>query len=268
VDRRVRALLLVVAAVQAVLAALFAFDVPAATGLWPFAGRTPLSNTFIGSIFLAAAASTLWCLWTRSDRALAGVAVDYLAILTPFAAISFAEAAGGAGTSVALFGFVCVGGVVVGAAMLRWSLGRPWRDPRPTPGPVRRAFVVFIVALVVVGGLLVAQAPDILPWQVTPQLSTLFGCMFLGAAAYFAYGLLEPRWENAGGQLAGFLAYDAVLIGPFLARIPTIDERLRINLVVYTAVVTLSALLAAYYLLIRPDTRLWPRPAPVADPLA
>jgi len=77
---------------------------------------------------------------------------------------------------------------------------------------------VFIVALLIVSGLLIARVPDILPWALTPELSTLIGCMFLGAAAYFAYGVAAPRWENAGGQLAGFLAYGVVLILPFLVR--------------------------------------------------
>ena len=42
--------------------------------------------------------------------------------------------------------------------------------------------------------------------------------MFLGSATYFAYGIVRPRWTNAGGQLAGFLAYDLVLIVPFMTR--------------------------------------------------
>jgi len=266
VDRRVRALLLVVAAVQAVLAVLWIFQVPLATGLWPFPGRTPLSDIFIGSIILAAAGSTGWCLWVRSDRAVAGVALDYLAIFVPFAIFSFAQVAGGAGTDVFVFGVACVAGALVGLGLLRWSLGHPWRDPRPTPPLVRWSFVFFVVALVVVGGLLVVQASNILPWTVTPELSTLFGCMFIGAAVYFAYGVIESRWENAGGQLAGFLAYDIVLIVPFLTRLPMVDESLRLSLVVYTAVVTVSAVLAVYYLFIRPGTRMWPRPSGVVRP--
>ena len=95
-----------------------------------------------------------------------------------------------------------------------------------------------------------------MPWSITPELSTLFGLMFLGAAAYFAFGLVEPRWENAGGQLAGFLAYDAVLIVPFVQRLPTIDPALRLNLVIYTAVVATSAILAIWYLGLDRRTRL------------
>ena len=40
--------------------------------------------------------------------------------------------------------------------------------------------------------------------------------IFLGSAIYFAYGLQRPVWGNAKGQLLGFLAYDLVLIVPFV----------------------------------------------------
>jgi hypothetical protein len=91
--------------------------------------------------------------------------------------------------------------------------------------------------------------------------------MFLSAAAYFAYGLVERRWENAGGQLAGFLAYDVVLIVPFLTWITsgrpsyygTSGKGLRLNLLIYTLVVVLSGALAVYYLFIQPTTRIRPR---------
>ena len=257
--RYVRAALWVVVAVQTLMALGFVFQVVAVTGLWPFPGATPLTNIFIGSIFGAAAASTAWCLAMRSDRGLAGIALDYLAILVPFSVFSFVDAAGsgadGASAHVAVFGVTCVAGAFVGLALLRWSLGFNWRDPRPTPSLVRGSFAFFIDALVIVAGLLIARVPDILPWPVTPELSILIGIMFLGAAAYFAYGVVDPRWENAGGQLAGFLAYDVVLIVPFLTRLPTIDDHLRINLAVYTAVVAFSGVLAIWYLALDTRTR-------------
>lgn len=257
-DRYVRVSLWVVVAVQLLMALGFVFQVAGVTSLWPFPGATPLTNIFIGSIFAAAAASTAWCLVMRSERGMAGIALDYIAILVPFSVFSFLHAAGGAGGAsvhVAAFGVTCVAGAFVGLVLLRWSLGHAWRDPRPTPRLVRGSFAFFVVALVIVASLLIARVPDILPWPVTPELSTLIGIMFLGAAAYFAYGVVAPRWENAGGQLAGFLAYDVVLIVPFLVRLPSIDERLRINLVVYTAVVALSGLLAIWYLALDPRTR-------------
>jgi hypothetical protein len=267
VTSRIARVLLVVAGVQAVLGVLFFLQVPLPAVVWPFPGVSPLSNAFIGSIYLAAAASTAWCVAAGSVRALAGIALDYLAILVPFTIYSAIRVAGGAGAETLIFGIASLLGIAFAVWMLRWSLAQPWRDPRPTPRLVRWAFVVFAVLLVIVGGRLVLQVPDTMPWALTPELSTLFGFMFLGAAAYFVFGAVEPRWENAGGQLAGFLAYDLVLVWPFIERIPTIGEGLRLQLVLYVLVVVGSLVLAAYYLLIDPRTRLrssrQPAPAPV-----
>lgn len=74
---------------------------------------------------------------------------------------------------------------------------------------------------------------------------------------------VDRRWENAGGRLAGFLAYDLVLLIPFVVRIlsgspsyyGSSSEPLRPNLL-YTAVVLLSGVLAAYYLFIHGPTRM------------
>jgi hypothetical protein len=80
--------------------------------------------------------------------------------------------------------------------------------------------------------------------------------MFVGAAIYFAYGLLRPSWVNAAGQLAGFLAYDVVLIVPFLMRLPTVAPELRFSLITYVVVVSYSGLLAIYYLFLHQGTHL------------
>jgi hypothetical protein len=254
--RYVRAVLWVVVVAQVVMGLGFVLGVPMAIDTWPFGERTPLTNIFIGSIYAAAAASTAWCLWMGFERGLAGIALDYLVIFTPFAAYSFIQATGGAEPTGHLFVFAVVSalGALVGLGLLAWSLRRPWRDDRPTPVLVRGSFVVFIGALWIVAAALFAQA-RVLPWPVSDELSILIGSMFLGASAYFAYGVVQPRWENAGGQLAGFLAYDVVLIVPFVVRLPDVADEFRLSLIVYTAVVVYSGLLAAYFLFIHPVTR-------------
>jgi hypothetical protein len=136
-----------------------------------------------------------------------------------------------------------------------WAVRQPIRPTPPMPLLVRGAFALFVIALVIVGAQLVRQTSGILPWQTTPASVVLYGWMFIGAAAYFAYGLLRPSWRNAGGQLAGFLAYDVVLILPFLGLLGTIAPARMPNLLIYLAVVTLSGVLAIYYLFIHPRTR-------------
>jgi hypothetical protein len=260
----VRGLLAVAATTQAILAVLFAFQVPLATALWPFAGTGEMSYIFIASIFLAAAAAVGWCLLVGSDRALAGVALDYIVIMGPLSVLALLAAVQDGSLHAGVFGLLCLSALGFGLWLLRWALARPWLSSAPAPTPVSAAFVVIVAVLVLVGSMLILGVPGTLPWPITPQLSVVYGVMFLGAAAYFGYGLVDRRWENAGGQLAGFLAYDIILIVPFIVRIiegapsyyGTRSEPLRLNLLLYAAVILLSGLLAAYYLIVHRPTRL------------
>ena len=142
-----------------------------------------------------------------------------------------------------------------GLALFVWSRRIPLDLTPPMPTLVRWSFVVFVVGLVIVGGALVVQVPAVIPWAITPQLSVLIGWMFIGAAVYFLYGLLRPSWLNSAGQLLGFLAYDIVLIVPFLTRLPTSPPQFLVSLTIYSAVVIYSGVLAAYYLFIHGPTR-------------
>jgi len=261
--RHLHRLLLAVVVAEAVAAFLLMFQVPWAVDLAPFPGRTAMSNTLLASLLMAAAASTGWCLLVRSDRALTGIALNTILIFSGMAAVLIAAAIGGEGVDLAAFAAVSLAVSAAGVWLLRWSLRDAWHDPRPTPRLVLGSFAVFVAALVVSGGLLLLRVPDILPWQVTPELSTLFGLMLMSAAAYFAYGLVERRWENAGGQLAGFLAYDIVLIVPLVRQLATgrqsgydADGSLPVNLIIYAAVIVYSGALAAYYLFLDRRTRL------------
>ncbi|MDR7417656.1 MAG: hypothetical protein QN178_01960 [Armatimonadota bacterium] len=153
------------------------------------------------------------------------------------------------------YGVACVIGAVFGLGLLLWSSRIPIDRTLPMPGLVRWAFVIFIVALLIVATRLILQTPYARPWTTTPKLSVVIGWMFFGAATYFAYGLLRPSWLNAAGQMIGFLAYDAVLIVPFLTRLPSVDSYNRSGLMIYTAVITFSGLLAIYYLFVHEPTR-------------
>jgi hypothetical protein len=94
----------------------------------------------------------------------------------------------------------------------------------------------------------------------------IYGFMFLGAAVYFAYALLRPSWANSGGQLAGFLAYDLVLIVPFIAHFGRVEAQLLPNLIIYMVVIVSSALLSFYYLFVNKETRVsLSRPRTVAE---
>lgn len=253
-SRMMRYLLLVVCAIQLFFAAAFLFQWPLAVNIWPFEGTTPLTYIFIASIFAAAAASTLWPILTGNDGALAGVALDYVVILGSLSIYILWLSIGGAAPGIVAYGVLCAFGAVFGVGLFLWSRRLPMDTSIPMPTPVRWSFIFFVIALIWVSIRLLLDIPSI-PWPLTPELRVVIACIWLGAAVYFIYGLLKPSWANAGGQLAGFLAYDLVLIVPFLTRLPTVAPEFRSGLIVYTAVVIYSGLLAIYYLFIHKPTR-------------
>lgn len=251
--------MLALAVVPAVLAVLLLVRPGFVIDVWPFPDTTELTFLFLASILAAAAASTAWAAIEGELASYAGIALDILVIFGPLVAfLVLLDPALGGGLSIVLLGSVTV--LAVGAWLLAVSIREPFRDPRPTPRPVLVAFGVFSVALLGVGGALVLGVPDVLPWRLTRELSVVCGCIFLGAAAYFVYGLVRPRWTNAGGQLAGFLAYDLVLIGPFVGRLSTVPDQWRASQILYIVVLVVSGLLAAWYLFLDPVTRIGRRP--------
>ncbi len=253
-NRYLHLAMIIIALMQLIFGLGFAFRLPLAISLWPFPYAGTMSHIFVGSIFSAAAAATLWCIWEREDGALSGIGLDYIAIFFPLGIFAFQVAQGNPGQS--LFGVASIFGGLLGLVLFFHTLRIPITAHPRLPGLVRFSFIVFVIALVIVGGRMVLRAPNVVPWDLTPTGSVIYGWMFLGAAMYFAYTLLRPSWHNAGGQLAGFLAYDLVLILPFLQRLPTIEPQYWLSQVIYLIVVVYSGVLAAYYLFIKSATRL------------
>ena len=258
-NKIVRNTLFFVCVVQFLFAIAFFLQLPFVVNLWPFEGTTPLTFIFVSSIFAAAAAATLWAAASENYGALAGIALDYITILTPLSIFSFQLGASSGNSQLTTFGIACLFGAFFGLGLLLWSIRIPMDTTLPMPGIVRWSFVIFIIALLIVSTRLILKVPNAIPWKITPEISVVIGWMFFGAALYFVYALLRPSWVNAAGQLAGFLAYDVVLIVPFLTRLPTVAPENRIGLIIYTAVVSYSGLLALYYLFIHKPTHIWAR---------
>lgn len=230
----------------------FIFRLPFATGIWPWEdGR--YSYLFIGSILAAVSAAALWVGWTGEFGALPAGSLNVFVIgLTT--SIYFFKLASQGRADMALFGALAALSTVASLTAFFWSLRIPLKETRPMPKPVKISFGIFIASLFLSGGALILQAP-IFPWALNPDSSVVFGCIFLGDAFYFLYGLFRPNWHNALGQLLSFLAYDLVLIVPFVGLLNTVAPERYINLVVYTAVLIYSGGLAVYYLFINPQTR-------------
>ena len=233
----------------------FIFQLPFSTNLWPWPdGR--LSYMFVGSILAAVSVAALWIGWTGELAALPAGSLNIFVIAIAAAFFMFQLAVKENETRYFLYSFIYFLMAAVSMAAFFWSRRFDLHDPRPMPGPVRVSFGIFIAALFLAGGSLVMNLP-IFPWKLDPKSSVIFGCIFLGDAFYFLYGLIYPRWHHALGQLLSFLAYDLVLIPPFLALFKTVKPEFQINLIFYVAVLFYSGGLAVYYLFFNPQARIW-----------
>jgi hypothetical protein len=233
----------------------FFLEAPWATGIWPVPSSR-LSNIFVSSILASIAAPVLWIGLADEPRAMAGGAMDLA--LSSAAILVAAYVFYRNGGPPALLPFAAFAAILLAlnTGLSLYSARLPFRDTRPTPAMVRYSFAGFSLALLLAGSALVMLRPNIFPWPLSPENSVFYGCIFLGAMCYFLYGLVYPSWGNAKGQLLGFLAYDLVLIGPFLQHFSTVRPELRLSLFLYTAVVVYSGLLAIYFLFVHPATRM------------
>ena len=247
--------------VSGLIVALFAFGFvvqhPFATSIWPWEdGR--YSYLFVGSILAAVSAAMLWIGWTGEFGALPAGALNIF-IIALTSSIYFFKLASRGRTDMTLFGRSSALFAIASLVAFFWSVRIPLKEKRPMPKPVKVSFWIFIASLFAAGGSLILGAP-IFPWKLNPDSSVIFGCIFLGDAFYFLYGMFRPNWHNALGQLLSFLVYDLVLIFPFIGLISTVETEHLVNLIIYIAVLIYSAGLAVYYLFINPQTRFGAQP--------
>ncbi len=248
-----RYVFVVVGVLVLVFAAGYALQMPWATSTWPWAdGR--LSYIFIGSILAAIAAGVIWIGLSGEWGALPAGAINLVVMLGSMSIFLFQLAAQGDRWYLWAYAAWCAVFALLNVGILLWSRRHAIRDPRPTPRLVRISFVVFAATLLVIGGLLLIRVP-VFPWPLNPDSSVMFGWIFVGDAFYFLYAVLYPRWHNACAQLWSFLAYDVVLIPPFVAYFAEVNPEYLLNLIVYMAVLVYSAALAIYYLFVNRETR-------------
>ncbi|MFL5626977.1 MAG: hypothetical protein ACJ788_15445 [Ktedonobacteraceae bacterium] len=227
----------------------FVFQLPWAVNLWPWPDSR-LSYLFIGSILAAVTVTVVWISWLGEWGALPGGALNVFVVAVTWTAYFLQRSFSGNHSPLLFYGIVGILIALVSAAAFLWSRRLPLHDTRPTPRFLLFSFGLFTVVLVLAAGALIFRFPTIFPWPLNPDSSVLFGCIFIGDAFYFFYGLLFPRWHNAYGQLLSFLAYDLVLIFPFLSLFSSVKPDHRLSLIIYVAVLLYSGLLAIYYLLL------------------
>ncbi|MEA2515770.1 MAG: hypothetical protein QOJ59_5259 [Thermomicrobiales bacterium] len=250
-----------------------------ATSLWPWPD-VRMTYVFLASVLAAAIAPSLWIGITGELAVLAPGALNTLLLNLMFAAYLGARGLRSDDPKPLIAAAINLAVVPLFVSLLRRSRAIPVKDTRPMPRVVTIALWTACAMLIVVGVPLLMQVENVFPWTLTPQTSTIFGCIFLGAAGYFAYAARQPYWVFGKAPILGFLAYDLVLFSPYidLLRRPSagisssygsyggyddtytttaagngVNEQ---SLAVYLAVIGVSALFATFFLFVNPKTRL------------
>jgi hypothetical protein len=260
---------------RGVLLALGLFSLVAAAGLSlhisPFAALWPLGDASTVDLYLAAysAAIGVSLLWIGISGELGAAEAGAISLTITYTGLAISLCVLSRGASdprLPAAALLCIGAAAISAGTTLWLRRYLVRDGQPLHQAVRRSFATFALLLGVVGTAVLLRVPNVFPLTLGPASAALVGCSFLGSAAYFLYGLTFPVWSNAYAQLWGFLAYDLVLIVPFVLRLGIIDSAHLPALLINLAVLVYSGALAVYYLLIAKATRLLvPRTVVVLD---
>ena len=236
------------------IAAGFLLGWPAVTRYWPYP-TYGLTRVFLASIFAAIGAPVVWIGLSREFAALRGGSLNIVVTAGGMAAYCLATSWGTPAALVRTMGVINLTVAMVAALLFVVSRNLKWSDERPMPAVVRVSFIVFALVLAAAGIALLFNL-DVFPWLLDKDTAVIYGLFFLGSAVYFTIGLTRPVWANATGQLIGFIAYDLVLLVPFIQLWPVAPS---LSLAVYLAVLTYSFLLCVWYLALSPRYRLWTR---------
>jgi len=225
----------------------FWFRADWALNLWPWPDG-PLSYLFIASIVLAEGFTMLWITTTMNLNAARGGALGFAAMNFGIAGYTFLLYSQHHELLLLNWVMTC-SALGIGSSLLFMLGGKyPRLNNPPSPVFVRQSFFIFAVALFIATAMLLARAPVVFPWALKPESSTMFGFLFLASAIYFFDGWLRPSLTNSYGQLIGFLAYDIVLIPPYLQHWQKATGGFRVSLVIYLIVLVWSAALAIWFL--------------------
>jgi hypothetical protein len=251
--RRLRWALLALGILSLVAAAGLSLQLPPFTAIWPL-GNAVAVDLYLGAYTAAIGVSLMWIGLSGELGAAVAGAISLTITNTGLAISLFVLSRGATDSRLPAAALFCTGAAVLSAGAARWFRRFPITDVRPLPLAVRRSFGGFVLLLGFVSSAVLLRLPNVFPLTLGPASAALVGCSFLGSAVYFLYSLTFPVWSSAYAQFWGFLAYDLVLIVPFVLRLGSIDGAHLPALLVNIAVLVYSGALAVYYLLIAKAT--------------
>jgi hypothetical protein len=255
-NKMLRTILILVGLASLILAAGFCLKLPWIVQLWPWPDSFS-PYLFLGSITAATAASLLWIGLSGELAAAAGGSLHLTVFYAGLASSLFLLSRQAGDQNLFTRALVCAVGALISLILLLWFRRYPIQDNRSMSLPVRISFGLFVAVLTLAGIGILLHVPNVFAWRLLPTTSALLGWFFLGAACYFLYGLVHSGWQMACGQLWAFLAYDLILIVPYLLHFALAHPEQMPSLLINTLVLVYSAALAIYYLLVKQSMRRW-----------
>ena len=257
-----RYILLAFGILSAALAVGYFLQMPWALATWPWQdGR--LSNIFISSVLAAVAAAMLWIGTSAQFAGAAGGFLHMATMLGGAALVFFPLGQERADPRLTAYAVVCAVAAACCVAAFAWAQRQPILIDRRLPTALRVWCVLYILILIPPGIALIRRAPGIMPWPLKPESSMVYGWIFVAAIWSFAYPLWRPRVEHIRVGLIGFLAYDAVLLVPFVRHFETVRPELYVSLLLYIVALSVSTVVSIYYLVLSRQTRIGSDPSPV-----
>jgi hypothetical protein len=182
---------------------------------WPLPD-VRMTYVFLASIAAAIGAPCAWVAWRKEFRALRPMGFELMLGLPPVGGYLLWLAADRDSRGFLLLGLAALAFAAIWAWLYWWSRHVPLVDTRPLPGLFRWSLAGLCAILVVLGIALTAQVEDVFPWALAPEISTVIGLIFLSAALLFGWIVAHPAWAFGEMALSSFLAYAAVLAGPYI----------------------------------------------------
>lgn len=253
-ERSLRLGLLAAALLSILLALGYALQLPWAVQTWPWPEKR-MSHIFIASVFGAMGAAMAWVALSGRLAAAAGGFLHVATMCAGLAMLLWPLALRDASAVPMGYAVACTALALACLAAFGFVRRLPVLDQRPLPLSLRVWSLLYIAILLPAGSALVAQLPGVMPWPLRPEMSMVCGWVFLSAAWSFAYPLLRPQVEQLRVGLIGFLAYDAVLIGPFIGHLETVRPELLRSLQLYLLALAVTAGVSLYYLFVCRATR-------------
>ena len=253
-DRLLRVGLLLAGGLSLALALGYFTQAPWAVNTWPWQdGR--LSNIFVSSILAAVAVSMLWVGLSARVAGAAGGFLHVATMLGGMATVLFPLGSARAQPSLTAYAAGCTVGALACLAAFVWVRRKATQDTRPLPTSLRVWCGLYLLILLPAGAAMLLRVPGIMPWPIKPETAMVYGWVFLAAAWSFAYPLMRPQVEHVRVGLLGFLAYDLVLLLPFVRHFDTVRPELRTSLTIYLVALSASAAVSIYYLFVSRATR-------------